>query len=447
MSTEKKAAFSTLTCPACGSIEPLLIKDPVVFGCKACAQVHKVDASGNLRPREKDLVYRIENVRPNWMLPGAKIRYNNSEFTLHTVMNFSTHWNEYESEEGWTSGFLNNLEYYFVSKSGKELCITEDEGRFYIRIPSKTFDADLPLLNGNGQQTGVVEYGNFQLNAFVGQDDEPLDRSSWDYRIVSNNGDLEYEWNPANKAETLRCFYFQPIRLTELERMRVRDKNDMLEAQVKAKDLAFYRNLFGYSALLLILLMLYSGIATNTLSKETWTFSVPTVQELNEQNDSSFTGPLQHSLGVFQVSQGKSYTFGLECTFYGSNADAEFSIQLVRQSDGRPVNTFKAYFYTESGVDSDGSWTESTLRDNFKFKAEESGKYEIYASVLPDDMTTSRNGILVAEVRRNVLTRYFLVLGAIFTLAWLIYQWQWEYTAIAGGDSKVSAWLRSIFGL
>lgn len=433
----------TLVCPSCGHTQAPLIENPVVFGCPNCHSIFEISASGKIGTKQRSLTYSLTEVRPDWMRPGAVINYKGETFVLHEVMNFSTHWNEYDSEDnGWESGTCQNMEYYFVSDAGAELCIMEDDNQFFVRVPSKVFDEDRATLEGERRQKGVIEYGTFQLTAFIGQDDEPLNRAAWEYRVVRNNGDLEYEWEPGKQAETLQAFYFQRIRLMELERMRVREESDMAMAQEEADSFAFYRNVFGYTSLLFIALMFYSGMARRNLSHAEWAFSIP-ANEL--QADSTFGDPLQHPMGEFHMEKGRAYTFELGCTFRHANMDADFMVQVVRQSDGHPVNTISASFYTESGTDSDGAWTESTLKDKFRFKAEESGTYEIFASVRPDATALGKGGLLTADVYSTVLTRFFIVLGAITTLLWLIYQWKWEYAAIRGGDTRVSAWFRSMF--
>lgn len=442
----KTDTFSII-CPACNNEVRRFIEDPVVMGCHKCWAVYDLHSNGKPGKKQTPLVHQITEVSPKWMKPGARINYRDGEeYMLHEVMLFSTLWNEYDSEDGWTNGIVQNLEYYFVSPTGKELCITEDDGKLFVRESVNPVNEDVAILEQDDRSPGVIEYGSYQLCGFIGQDDEPLDRSAWQYKIIASSGDIEYEWKKGALKETLQCFRFQSISKLDLERMLIREKGGIYAAQAKAKELAFYRDVFGYAALLLLFMLIYSAQQGKPLCKTQKSFTIPTLEQANAPDSLSTGLPSQFSMGEFALEKGRAYTFDMTCTFGSSNADGEFQVQIVRESDGKPVNTFGATFFSETGYDDEGAWTEATLGDKFKFKADEAGKYEIFVTVKPDDTAKTRNGVMTIAVYPIMLTRFFLILFLVSTLTWLIYQWQWEYAAIAGGNTKIAAWLRSMIG-
>ena len=442
-----------ITCPNCRAVVNGIVKDPVVFGCSACYNIFETDTNNALQPVAK-LPRSIDdgNIKPKWLVLGAKIKRAGKVYTLSSVFMHGVDWNEQDSD-GLTSGYSEYLEWYFVAADGSEFCLeqTDSDHTFQTRERISTTKSLVGKAEGKDlHDNWNPDYGMFSLLAFKGQDDEPLDRGRWNYKVVRNGASqISVEWKKDMPTTDWNAYKIKQIRGLDLERWRIRTDQEIQEAKEEFEQLGFYRSVFGISSLLMFLFILYSGtVGGKKLDcNSVWNFSAPT----SDMKDSTLNiNPAQYkrTFCTMKLEKNRPYCFSSRCSFAGNSnaANADFSIIIVKLPEGRIVNTIGASFFSEKGTDSEGAWTEETLSDYFYFRADETAEYEVTAVVEPQSLSNeTRSGVLQITVSPTVLSRYFIAMFLIFSLIALILQWQWEYRGVEAGESK-DTWLQTMFG-
>ena len=460
---------SEIICPSCkNGVQWEVPIEPVIFGCTYCHQIHSVDKVGNYN-KENPFVKRITQVEPYWFVPGAQVRIKNIRYTVMSLYCNGVDWQEWDMENGWESGYGEYLEWYLISDDGKELWLEESDNNNYLNINEEvqvTRDYIQQITTGKPSPSRGDERGSYRMTGFRGTDDEPLDRSTWNYKIIrSSIGNVSVEWQENSPPETWRAY--RPVdkfRKLELEKGREQPPEEKAYQQAQVKELGFLRDIFLIAAMVMLGLIIISYISGNSdaILKESWRFSqtqlgISTPKHFGQfGQDTTLTNQLpasqpskeqfNHEFGSVRLQPGTAYRFSVDCVFDESNADADFTISMLKMPEGKPVNAIGASFFSETGTDDEGAWTEATLSDYFQFTVEEEGEYLIEAQLLPQDGTgIGKSGLLSVSIRPVMLSRYFIIFFLAVTLCWLILQWRWEYMAIQSG-SDASGWFLRLMG-
>ena len=436
-----------IQCPNCGKKIPVVIEDPVVFRCNNCHKLVRITDNGQFED-EKTLSKTTLVSNPEWLKPGAQIKKKGKLYTLFSVYCHGVHWNEYDTEDSkYEQGYSEYLEWYFVAKDGAELCLeqTDNDNKFQIRTTVPLTDKIINRVKSSASNNDVPEYGTYQLVGFEGQDDEPLDHNTWNYKVVKDHASYtSVEWKDYTSTSEWQAYKVQQMGILELERWKVRTAEEIAEAKENTKKLGFFRDVFGYTTLALLALMVYSGIKgnQNELCATSWNFEAP-----RNTDTTGRSALFQRTLCTVQLEKDQPYRFNTNCSFSNSaNASASFSISVLKLPEGYPVNNIAASYYSESGRDSEGNWTESTLSDYFNFVADETAEYEVFARINPESPTDAEthSGVLRTDIKPILMTRYFVLAFLVCALVWLIYQWRWEYQALKA-EIPVSTWLQGMF--
>lgn len=461
---------NAIICPSCRTAvhwdAPI---DPVVFGCAHCHKVFDVNESGTYT-EQPAMPKQISRVKPDWFVPGAKVHINDVKYTVISIYCNGVNWQEWDSEAGWESGYGEYLEWFLVSENGKrEMWLEESDNDNYLNINQEVKieqDHIAKINSTHDVPSQVKEVGRYSTIAFQGTDDEPVDRSFWNYKkIQGSTGPVSVEWQDNTPPETWRAYRSNnQVRKLDLDRGRERSPEDLEHFQSQTKELGFLRDIFLGATLVMLGLMIFSFIGSNRepVLKHSWRFSqtqlgISTPKHFGQfGQDTTLTKQLplsqpskeqfNHEFGTVRLQPGTAYRFSADCAFDESNADADFTISMLKMPEGKPVNAIGATFFSETGTDSDGAWTEATLSDYFQFTVEEEGEYLIEAQLLPQDRTgIGQSGLLSVSIRPVMLSRYFIIFFLAVTLCWLILQWRWEYMAIQSG-SDASGWFLRLFG-
>jgi hypothetical protein len=434
-----------IICPACNAVSKWKVPiTPVIFGCCNCHRNFETDARGHFK-EQPAFTKRISEVVPDWFIPEARVDIDQRQYTVIALYCNGVNWQEWDSEAGWESGYGEYLEWYLVSSDGKELWLEESDQSNYLDINEYTnlSKEHINAVNNTvDRPEQIKEVGRYGLVAFRGIDDEPLDRGTWNYKVIqSATGDVSVEWQDQTPADQWRAFATKKsIRKIELERGRVRDSEELAALKEQTKHLEYYRDIFGCAALVVLVLMAWSWLANRNehLFREAWIFST---QQTPTSNSSA-----TRELGTAVLKSGVPYRFETICVFDVSNAEADFDITVLQMPEGRPVNAFAASFFSETGRDDEGAWTEATLSDYFQFTVDHDGEYLIEARLAPvNNSGMAKSGTLTVAIAPVVLSRYFIIFFLAMVLSWLILQWQWENIAIKS-KSNVSGWLLRLFG-
>lgn len=460
---------SEIICPSCQTAVHWDVPiEPVVFGCANCHKIYDINDAGNFT-EQPSLPQKIGRVKPDWFMPGAKVNINGINYTVISLYCNGVNWQEWDSEAGWESGYGEYLEWFLVSENDKrEMWLEESDNDNYLNINQeiKIEQEHIEKINSTHDvPSQVKEVGRYSTIAFQGADDDPIDRSSWNYKkIQSSVGPVSVEWQDNTPPATWRAYRSNNvIRKLELERGRERSPEELEHFQAKTKELGFLRDIFFYAAIVMLGLIIFSFIGGSSaeIFKESWRFSeaqpgTATARHFGQFGQDTTTSRLPvsqpsaeqftHEFGTVRLQPGTAYRFSVDCAFDESNADADFTLSVLKMPEGKPVNGIGATFFSETGTDSEGAWTEATLSDYFQFKVDEAGEYLIEAQLLTQGQTgIGQSGLLSVSIRPVMLSRYFIIFFLAVTLCWLILQWRWEYMAIQSG-TDASGWFLRLFG-
>lgn len=430
----------TIVCPACKATFSRYLEAPLVFGCPSCGLPATRNAAGVLEPGLQ-LPTRVQFYSPEWLKPGARLRWKHKVYTVFSAMVYESKWNEWDAEDNcWEKGTSQSMEWYAIADDDSELCIEYDDKKHFLRENLNWAAPGITDKLASGDKAGWVEYGTFVLKGMVGEDDEPLDTRLYQYAVLNAKGhrsDVFVEW-PDSDPNTKSFYTYTHLPPTKLRQMRMSDSAIVENAAASLPRLSFLRYAFGFAALFFLALSIWGLAGQKPLVKSYLNFS-------NMVQDSTFRAP--RSLGTFKVEKDHAYAFSASCLFTTPNSGADFSVDIVRLPEGTPVNTIACSFYTESGRDNEGDWTESTLEDDFYFRAAEDGTYELIAyadSQYNEGLGSGAvSGTFRASVAPLLLTRYYLVCMLLMTLVWLIFQWQLENARLMA-ETGDEPWLHKL---
>lgn len=404
-------------CSQCRTEIPKFIDDVKIAGCPKCGMVSTLGKDGYLRTNKACTILSANDQEP--FLLGEEIQYDGVHYTVFAIYIYLLQYQEWDKEDKrWEHGQGYATEWYAASATNQQLTLMKDTNNvFYIvsQIDDEEFD------DWQVQQT-TIEFGTYELNSFVGMDDEALDTKGF-YRTYPNNIFLESN-NESFTQRNFKTFRVKSMTPSEVKRMEIISDTQEEKAVEDFKDTTFYRNVFGIGLLIILCLILLGNTGNNTpigeskriaFSYKTFGDTLPDTLALRPQSG-----------GVFDLKAGKNYLFMAQSNVSGTNQDVDFSVSIVRKDDEMTVSEVDIAFYTESGRDDEGSWTENYLSDEFKFQVEKSGKYEIFVSPDYDDITHIPPSSLLVSIHRTGYAYYYLMASGVFLLAFLIFQWQRE---------------------
>lgn len=415
-----------ITCITCRRESPRYLEAPLAFGCPYCGKIKVRESVEAAWQEAKPLPARPEYVKPGWLRPGAQLRIADKIFTVFNILTYHAFWEEWDAEDQrWVRGTGNNEEWYAEAADGDTLCLEIDDGLHYIRREQARPAAAICRQFQTNDRL-CIERGEFHLYGFEGEDDEPLDRRYYKYRVLDEQGDLCAEWLAEDFDGSVRFYRYHYVSATALERMRVRDESELRGHADRLPGLSFNRLVLGIAALCFLVLWLGSlGREKQAAVSTRMPFSAYRPDDSLQRSQ---------SLGRFRLAPQRAYRVDLRCEL-PENAAAGFDLTLVQVSDGQVVNSIGCEFATESGVDSDGAWTESTLEDHFYFQSGAGGELEAFASPARaafSDMPL-HGGYLTFTVAPLTLSRYYFIGFFIVGAAFFVFQWKLENTRVALG--------------
>jgi hypothetical protein len=408
---------TTVNCPKCRKAIPKLIDNVKIAGCPHCGCSATMGEDGYLRTYKTHSLLAESFQEP--FLLGSQMQYDGVEYSVHAVYIYRADYTELDAEDQtWTGGNGFVTEWYAKNERGDKclMVISDTDEKFYI-----VYDrANNQLVEA--YKENFIEDGTFELTSFAGTDDEPLDEKGY-YRVFKNQISLESTQADFDKNAS-KTFYSKAITPTQVKRMHVIEAEQATEAQADYENTNFYRNLFSIALALIVCLLFFStALNTEGVNKsQTVSFEYITLE------DGAFdTTVLRPKLaGVFNLKGGKNYRFSAKSTVVGANTSADFSVSIIRQEDKTSVSEVDIAFFTESGRDDEGDWSEDVLSGEFKFQVDKTGKYEVWVAPDYDDLLHIPKCSLSVSINGTGYYTFYLILLGFFFLAWLICQWQLE---------------------
>jgi hypothetical protein len=410
----------TLNCPHCRKPIPQFIDYVKIAGCPHCGGIATMGGDSFLRTHKTNVPtsLQLQTYQEPFML-GSQIQYDGVDYTVYAIYIYLVKYKELDAEDGtWVNAESYVTEWYAKSnRDNKRLMVMSDtDEKFYV-----VYDrANNQLVEA--YKDNFIEDGTFELTSFAGMDDDALDEKGF-YRVFTNQLFLESTQRNFDKNAS-KTFYSKAITPTQVKRMHVIEAEQATEAQADYENTNFYRNLFSIALALIVCLLFFStALNTEGINKsQTVSFEYITLE------DGAFdTTVLRPKLaGVFNLKGGKNYRFSAKSTVVGANTSADFSVSIIRQEDKTSVSEVDIAFFTESGRDDEGDWSEDVLSDEFKFQVDKTGKYEVWVTPDYDDLLHIPKCSLSVSINGTGYYTFYLMLLGFFFLAWLICQWQLE---------------------
>ncbi len=407
--------MQNMNCASCRTPIPKHIYKVAIAGCPQCGMVSTMGVDGYLRTLKT--YQKTDNYQEPFLL-GEEIQHNEQHYTVHAIYVYFINYQEWDSEDSaWTThtGFV--TEWYAKTVGNAQLTLMRDvDNAFYtVHRSSNSQLSEWQI------KEKFIEIGTFELNAFVGTDDGALDEKGY-YRCFPNN--LMIESGSENyTGNNFKTFVIKPLTPSQVKRMEVIPDTEQEEAEEDFKTTSFYRNVFGIALLFILGLMAFGNANTEGPQKsELLTFE-------NKTDDKGRIDTLAlrpKSAGIFNLKAGKNYLFSAKSNVYETNKEADFSISIVRKEDAATVSEVDIAFYTESGRDDDGAWTENYLSDEFKFQVDKSGQYEIFASPDYGDLNTIPSESLMISIEKTGYNYFYWMAASLLLLVTTIFQWQRE---------------------
>jgi hypothetical protein len=385
------------SCPACAKELYQYATDSVVIGCPHCGEFFDITATG-LQASTK--AYGVpRSIGASWMVPGVRILYHNTHYTLMSVYGYRNNWSEMDRNTNtWESGVNYSKEYFFENSKGEGFSIEYDDGQLYKRgLPEVVPDSAKKMVQEEHSQY-ALEHGSTHLIHLIGEDDEAPNNDYWQYKVVNFNGRyLTAEWEGGNFDKTVKYYFDQPVTHDQLREWRVYDKNDasVMQASVAYKNLLFLRDTLIGGCILAFLLLIFSVNRSN--------------ERLISESLQLAPDSLARTITIGKVSMVEEQTYECKAGVTGlpTNADAQFELGILRSSDHQMVSSASCYFYIETGTDSEGAWTEKVLSDKVLFRCPATGDYEFILYPDTDQKITVTADIVVKKV---MLSRFYIAL-------------------------------------
>jgi hypothetical protein len=430
----------TLNCLQCQTAIPQHIKNVKIAGCPHCGCVSTMGTDGfwqkyktftplpELRAHKGYQMFSNGKRKPFDI--GKDIRYEGKLHTVYAIYVYFTQFQEYDSEDGvWQNhnGYI--TEWYAQSADKKPLILMQDtDKKFYIvQKLAKNW------LSDSQYQDDSKEFGTFELTAFGGTDDEGLDERG---HYISNNYLFETPVSPMTK-DNYKAFNLTLLTASDIKRMQSNANDVQSQAEEDFENISFYRNLFAAALSILFFLALFSDGSkwgrndiTNVYTEgDAQKNTVGFEYKLDGKGEVDTTLLKTKRAGTFNLTAGKNYLFTATSHLYYENKDADFTVSIVKKETKETVSEVDIAFFTESGTDDEGKWTENLLEDTFKFQVQESGVYDVFVSPDYDDIANIPPCTLSVYITETGFYLFYLWASGAFFLAFIICQWQREHLA------------------
>lgn len=397
-----------LKCPQCGAAISLHSKKTKAVGCSNCGSLF--DA------KTIQLLHSIENPQRYAPLGFLKLGLTGTiEGNVYQIIGrirYRSTLREWDPEDScYTVGDWTSDEWSLVGESGDMIFIYEDQDGYELcesfvpPLPGIPEEGDDFFSLHAGERYRIQEYGNASAVFFEGE-------FSWqpalgDRVLTAEYGrsgatySVERRLNEAGETEEVEFFESKPIsRLTLAETFGIREEIERLKREEsRLREAKRMGKFFLVAAGILLFLSLAVGASGKRVFQET----IP----LSALNDDE--GYLTQPFPLNKVGQVHNLQLKVDIP---DNSEAWAAVELL-EDDESPVNEFEGDFWRESGVDDEGSWSESDTVSNNYFRLEEPGQYQI--RIIGSPGQTSGN-VSVSVLEGITLSRFFLLAGFVSLL-------------------------------
>lgn len=351
---------------------------------------------------------------------GDVATIDGKQYTLIARLSFHADYREFSSEENrYYPETWNHAEWLLMSDDYQTRWLYSDAEGINLSYPVVPLNPGLPTNLRNyrfdqGSLKRVMEYGERRLVDFVGEYPEALSRQPFSFATYFRGSEeREVEWTGTIEKPDYIAFYgASKLSARELVKMFEGNKAD---SQITAKATRLDRKIFAVGALsFALVVMIIAYIFTLAAGGTTILHD-----EMAWRKDDITT--LQHTTKTFTIPEKGTYEISVSSSFEPDNSDLDMNIYIVEAGTDQLVNVVATEFYKESGVDSDGKWTEKVTGDEAFFMAKSGGEYQAVMTV--SNTTRARSGYVSLTIKQQYYGSYYLWSGfALLGLIVLLYK-------------------------
>ena len=358
---------------------------------------------------------------------GQILHLEEREFIITARLRYrSVHKEYYTSDEG--SGYSNETwhsDTYILqnTQEGKNerFYLSEDKEGYSLGMPVTVDKSDADPTNlelftnfyeGRADYR-VTEYGSLCLEFFEGETEKEdpyavgtqthfatYQEGAWSYTVEQGDGWKEFSAErKISKEELYKALEGNPF----IDTYQERDKGFSTIRKITSAAAAV--------AFLVFLISLFSdGTPISTTKVDT--------KDIDKKE-----GYLSEPIKIEDT--GTNYNIEWSVNFKSSQNQGMYVVVELLDNDKNVINAVESDFWYETGMDSEGSWTESETSSSKYFKFTEEGNYfaRIYAqtdSTYFNELNGSQAIINFSVNEGALLSRYFLALSGLLTLVALI---------------------------
>ena len=358
---------------------------------------------------------------------GQILHLEEREFIITARLRYcSVHKEYYTSDEG--SGYSNETwhsDTYILqnTQEGKNerFYLSEDKEGYSLGMPVTVDKSDADPTNlelftnfyeGRADYR-VTEYGSLFLEFFEGETEKEdpyavgtqthfatYQEGAWSYTVEQGDGWKEFSAErKISKEELYKALEGNPF----IDTYQERDKGFSTIRKITSAAAAV--------AFLVFLISLFSdGTPISTTKVDT--------KDIDKKE-----GYLSEPIKIEDT--GTNYNIEWSVNFKSSQNQGMYVVVELLDNDKNVINAVESDFWYETGMDSEGSWTESETSSSKYFKFTEEGNYfaRIYAqtdSTYFNELNGSQAIINFSVNEGALLSRYFLALSGLLTLVALI---------------------------
>ncbi len=408
-SASESFSVETLQCPSCRGSLSRAISESETLTCPACGAV--IDIS-------KHPFSVLDQQKPTAYAPASFISlgmlgtFENETYQVIGRICYSSSMQEWDTEDNqyYPETWVYDT-WILLGESKRYLYISEDREGYSLAKPFTPTSPALPegqsqlaLMTDHVPQR-VIEYGTTSVTYFEGE-------FTWLPRVGEKGKFAEYRYGAYTYStearlkkgakEIAEVEFYESRSISKLELARAFDiKEIILEEAALARKEGELRRLsyLSYAVGGILTLLFFGSCSVGSTAVASYEVDFTRLPE------SGLTkGPIELS------EEGSIYQLTLS-TSIPDNSYSWGAIELLDEKKA-PINAFEGDFWRESGYDSDGRWSESSVSTSHLFKLETPGTY--YVRFFSEKGTASRGKLRFALSEGISLSRYYFIglLGA-----------------------------------
>ncbi len=429
----KTISVQKFLCPNCKSDIDVFSKKSETVSCAKCNAIIDLESdlkAGNLA-FSLNSYYKNRPQEMSFLRLGLILTLEKKKWQIIGRTRKKITGKEWESEDNAYTNYTWSFdEWILVSNKKEYLYLSEDKEGFTL---SRSFIPKTPKipdqyashlnLDGDFLASRITEKGEITTTFVEGE-------FSWQVKVgdktyfAENKRKKSVEWKKNSSGNTKEVEFFKTESLdTEKLLNSIEEDSDVsgnikkirnkISQQLeKAKNNRFWGKLFfATTGILMLLSLINIGNGQMIFSDSLSVSSSVSTSSISSEENQKLLGPLAFN------KKDEIYTISLQSNVSGNNNWNTGYITLLN-TQKQVINQLNGEFWSESGYDDEGSWSESESSTELLFYIENPGEYYIALSGESGNVKGSKFSVQVYEGTR--LSRYYLWFGIFSAIIGLI---------------------------